>query len=868
MGGHRGRTLRTEFEFSTGTNSTEKGQNANTNLTASHVGRHPRQFSTRSRAKSTASFKGLHRNSQTHETVGSSNLSGGNTGSDQQESTRYGSFKKSKSSDFIARKRTVSGLSMTALNRTRTHYSGEPHGKSSPTTHLRTAHSVTSTGLNCSTTPVGLKPRRTKSTHSIVYMKYSEEDGDNNSNNPSITDEEVEYFTEEEEDSKERTHSKKHDVIKRPITPKKTHSEPPVGINELEQKAQLDSQKLSYKAPSDLLNPSKTSEENTNNIKTTVAAFNENAGNESNDKIEPNLQKNINKSENETEAKQAITDEINGEKLKWTEERNKKNDHDKDNKDINTHEDLNDNYSRKMNSSTSETVVPNLDGSVDDDRLDGSDQIEQGNIHSIAHDGGHSLVRHSTSSLRMNGLEEGIISGQKKADSNGIIEPKSKNSKKLTIRTDNTINHNNLIATTQSNGNTIISNYNNSTNNDGYNIQGPPSSNDEKYIPSMILSQSTGVERRFENPPSITNSLNKNFNNLDDTRSIVKEISNKDNNKLDTDSNTNRNMQNQNITISENNKFKTISKQDNFKTQQRGQVNQNSSNYISKNDLNKTTLSEKAGNVDLSRQTNNISTRESLFAGPNKLDKAADQSIKKKEDSILQKEHNRSSLISTGNSAQKSTSFNNFTQFLKEDLENDGDSRTQKKLWLQRESSILDLTAQNNDSTSLFTATNIEVKREFERISHEYTNIRRFDNPLKEGISRLTANEKIYLGKSNTDVKSQGFRSNLFSGFNNQTKRTDDFFNNSELAQLNRILSSIWKEETINFQSQSNPLEKGSIPNQGQHMAQHNRTSMRGILGQNSGMHNQRSINSIQPTTRAVNRRIENQFSSKHTTNL
>lgn len=39
------------------------------------------------------------------------------------------------------------------------------------------------------------------------------------------------------------------------------------------------------------------------------------------------------------------------------------------------------------------------------------------------------------------------------------------------------------------------------------------SKSDEPYIPDMILSQSTGVERKFENPSSIQNSLAKEIQN-------------------------------------------------------------------------------------------------------------------------------------------------------------------------------------------------------------------------------------------------------------------------------------------------------------------------------------------------------------------
>lgn len=75
-----------------------------TSPTQVHGKSHMRQFSTKSKAKGSASFKGLRRvltHDGTFEGDGLLN--------------RHGSFKKSKSSDALYRRRAISGLNMTAL---------------------------------------------------------------------------------------------------------------------------------------------------------------------------------------------------------------------------------------------------------------------------------------------------------------------------------------------------------------------------------------------------------------------------------------------------------------------------------------------------------------------------------------------------------------------------------------------------------------------------------------------------------------------------------------------------------------------------------------------------------------------------------
>jgi len=74
---------------------------------------------------------------------------------------------------------------------------------------------------------------------------------------------------------------------------------------------------------------------------------------------------------------------------------------------------------------------------------------------------------------------------------------------------------------------------------------------------------------------------------------------------------------------------------------------------------------------------------------------------------------------------------NNFNQFLKMSNSNI-ETRTQQKLWLQRENSLLDLPSASGNN-----ANNPQLRRDFERVSREFVNVRRFSNPCVESIKRV-----------------------------------------------------------------------------------------------------------------------------------
>lgn len=92
------------------------------------------------------------------------------------------------------------------------------------------------------------------------------------------------------------------------------------------------------------------------------------------------------------------------------------------------------------------------------------------------------------------------------------------------------------------------------------------------------------------------------------------------------------------------------------------------------------------------------------------------------------------------------TDFNDFNSFLKSDsLKEDKDSRTQQRLWLQRENSILDLSTDQSRSKfdAIFQPFSVDAKRDFENINKEYNNIKRFGNPLVENLKKIQSSLEI-----------------------------------------------------------------------------------------------------------------------------
>lgn len=154
-------------------------------------------------------------------------------------------------------------------------------------------------------------------------------------------------------------------------------------------------------------------------------------------------------------------------------------------------------------------------------------------------------------------------------------------------------------------------------------------------------------------------------------------------------------------------------------------------------------------------------------------------------------------------------SFNDFNSFLKIDAPTeDRDSRTQQRLWLQRENSILDLSTDLNQNQfdAVFQASSVDAKRGFENIAKEYNTIKRFKNPLVENIKKV---QNILENDNNNYSKDSGAYNVDF--MNGDTATSTTTFSKSSVSNQNSnthtsktntkkdydsILSSIWNNET------------------------------------------------------------------------
>ncbi|SGZ40145.1 uncharacterized protein HGUI_02345 [Hanseniaspora guilliermondii] len=196
------------------------------------------------------------------------------------------------------------------------------------------------------------------------------------------------------------------------------------------------------------------------------------------------------------------------------------------------------------------------------------------------------------------------------------------------------------------------------------------------------------------------------------------------------------------------------------------------------------------------------------------------------------------------------TDFNDFNSFLKSDtFKEDKDSRTQQRLWLQRENSILDLSTDQSRSKfdSIFQPFSVDAKRDFENIAKEYNSIKRFGNPLVENLKKIqslleintdnkTASESK-LSMSDRTTKT-GSNKTSFTNLNINNTQSVKSYNNSvgkDGKQLNnknmdedsyeRILANIWDTEAkkmINFNQNIFQENSGSLHQSSSFLMRHN----------------------------------------------
>lgn len=491
----------------------------------------------------------------------------------------------------------------------------------------------------------------------------------------------------------------------------------------------------------------------------------------------------------------------------------------------------------------------------------------------------------------------------------------------------------------------------------------------DQYIPNMILSQSTGMERTFENPPSIQNSLIKDNNNGNKANNNDNNdnVSNNDNNNLNNDNNnideSEKNKQNRSHNSIQRDFIPDFDKIDedkqNSSTNCNNQDTINNNNYdninrIPANSIDEVQKRKSSFSNSFSSLTNNLQRADAAAAAnannkllnnnvnsnvrPNLAEisnghKGSSNSIKRNfasQQSPLRNETQESkhtinapSLLSqlstpkannvnnynnqyNGKSTGNASKIDNFSQFLKTEGM-DGDSRTQRKLWLQRENSILDLNLQSDNVDAIFMATNVNVKRQFERITQEYTNVRRFCNPVDSALSRFEKNQKGLITNStsnkttikhgNPTREMDGLAQSLVAQNNSyydmygtsdnrnvndklSNNNVEEMLDTNQNAKLQRIINNIWKQESLNFNDEVNPLNRNANASTNNGVGESNSANMRPSYfnstsshqaaltaarhslrnAMESGInlhHQQRTINSLQPSTRAVNRRME-----------
>ncbi|KAL6942358.1 hypothetical protein ACO0QE_003531 [Hanseniaspora vineae] len=185
------------------------------------------------------------------------------------------------------------------------------------------------------------------------------------------------------------------------------------------------------------------------------------------------------------------------------------------------------------------------------------------------------------------------------------------------------------------------------------------------------------------------------------------------------------------------------------------------------------------------------------------------------------------SSTKTGNSA-----LNDFSSFLKSDS-NDAESRTQQKLWLQRENSILDLSsdALNNQLDAVFMATSVEAKRESERISREYAAVKRYNNPLYTSIQKINKDLRIEEAQPSKNKPSTTDLTKLFSTpIENAAPAESTLMEDLLSPNVENMLKGIWHKETQKF-IQDDVL--GSNPQPGSNSLYQNRSSA--LMRNNSG---------------------------------
>ncbi|KAH3685988.1 hypothetical protein WICPIJ_002987 [Wickerhamomyces pijperi] len=295
----------------------------------------------------------------------------------------------------------------------------------------------------------------------------------------------------------------------------------------------------------------------------------------------------------------------------------------------------------------------------------------------------------------------------------------------------------------------------------------PPSatgSND--YYHDMILSQSTGIVRKF-GEPEIKNSLVQ----LDKLK-ISK-----------TNGNTNNNNNNNNDNNDDSIQY--IHSNDNINQQVRPPANSFAS---SSNSLRQFTIQPTSQKMSTSSNEGNSLLSFKAVRSANNLSRHQQYANQFPNTSSVQSNNNNNN--NNFSSTPTGTNNFNFNQFLKSNDSSSASSsnietRTQQKLWLQRENSLLDITAVGGADNDI---NNPLIRREFERISREFLTVKRFSNPLSDAVKRT------YVPHSNgkNESRSGSLRNNNNS--NSTALSTNDKLQSFKSDQIQAKLKKLWIE--------------------------------------------------------------------------
>ncbi|GAV55511.1 hypothetical protein ZYGR_0AV01430 [Zygosaccharomyces rouxii] len=804
--GHKNKT-RSDLDSLAAQSSSKGLQNMASNSASGHTTRPFRQFSTKSRAKSTASFKGLHR------------IIPHDSGSDADSHHSGESF---------FRKRAISGLNMTALTRVKSNPSQMPGSRPS-SVNSSTCYSVGGVST-------GLKPSTSKPTHSVVGLHSGDEDIDNDT----TTDEEVEYFSDEDENENGKSqkssltteHMPKENSINRV---RRTSEETKMlsrSFNELTLPYERPENELphlvnqpSYKAPSSLINPQQEQLLSNNYTKINDASNGNNNENNNENNVKPELNEVIKQESDETAHDKILHD-------------------------------------------------------------DGDDRIDNNNLYAAAADasmeaGAHSLKRQGKNfqepqentlplmeeeesphgnnnyiSQRRNSDHEQYIPSMILSQSTGV---ERRFDQPASIQ-NSLANNYQVMPPLEEAQNGAIKEYNMGFNKENQIIDSHTFQNVSR---DQLLQQQQEQQQR-EQHQHRQQEQEQQEQEQEQERKQQQQLQQQEQEQEQEREQQQRQQQ----------PPPPLQRQSHFhhflqpQQQQHSQLppqqyQQPQQNYFPQQ-------RQKQGiNANSNTQHTFSTSISSLTSSLQKMAPENSYSTSRKSHLLRKKPSQISFLGSSfrGSNADVPSSFlhresppassdiNNFAQFLKSDSI-DGESRTQRKLWLQRENSILDLSSQHESSDSIFMASNIEVKREFERISHEYTNVRRFSNPIEEALARVDSEQKK-MGIKSPNNKDRETIDSLIPRPVNAGKEIGEVLPKSQSTNLHRVLQSIWREESALFNKETNPINRNKSPISG-HVSNTSRTSLKNVMNPGSALQHQRIINSLQPTTRAVNRRMEN----------